>query len=78
MLDCLGIFQAENDEERKMFQFVSGPTFYNVKIRGFDYVEDSTPYSSLFRPVTPIPFTGRYVYLYLCMIDAYVYIFYIF
>jgi hypothetical protein len=37
----------------------SGPTFTNVKIRGFDYVEDSTPYSSLFRPVTPVPFTSH-------------------
>lgn len=57
MLDCLGIIKPTIEEEY-LFQFVSGPSYTNVQIKGFDYVEDATPFSSLFRPVTPIPFTA--------------------
>jgi hypothetical protein len=54
MLDCIDVFSPEASD----FQFVSGPTVVNNKIKGFDYTEDAAMYSSLFRPITPLPLTG--------------------
>jgi hypothetical protein len=36
---------------------LTAPNYVTDKIRGYDYTEDATPYSSLFRPKTPVPFT---------------------
>ena len=57
MLDCLDQPAVQHLYDQGMFLYVTGGQYTNPKLRGSDYTEDSTPYSSTFRPVTPINYT---------------------
>ena len=63
--DCLDTPLTKKYYDQGLYNFVSSSQYYNAKCRGPDYTEDSTPYSSLFRPATPTVFTVKLVCLYL-------------
>jgi hypothetical protein len=74
MLDCENIPGQENNTDLKgLLRFVTGPNYVNDKVKGFDFVEDDTAFSSMFRPVTPVPFTGQDKLL-LGIITVYIYV----
>ena len=53
MLDCLDEQSVTSLYQEGLFDYVSTGQYVNIKLRGSEYTEDSTPYSSMFRPVTP-------------------------
>ena len=55
LLDCL---DSPYVPDLSLFQYVTGANFVNPKITGFQYTEDATVYSSMFRPVTSPTFNG--------------------
>ena len=66
MLDCVGLPNFQTPDWTSLFQYVTSGMFTHVKLRGTDYTEDATPYSSLFRPknslnVTVINLVSSYI-----------------
>ena len=62
--DCLDNVQLRPLYAAGLYQFVSSGQFYNAKMRGPDYTEASTPYSSVFRPYVPSYYTvNRFITL---------------
>ena len=59
VLDCLDQPAVKTYYDQGLYQFVSSGQFINDKLNGADYTEDSTVYSSSFRPVTPPNLTVR-------------------
>ena len=55
LLDCL---DSPYVPDLSLFEYVTGASFVNPKITGFQYTEDATVYSSMFRPVTSVTFNG--------------------
>ena len=56
-MDCLDYAQNADLYAAGMYDFVSAAQTYNAKVGGPSYTEDATPYSSLFRPQTPVNLT---------------------
>ena len=59
LLDCIDQPGIKKYYDEGLYQYVTAGQFSNEKLRGSDYTEDATPYSSTFRPKTPINYTVR-------------------
>jgi len=59
LLDCVDHPGVTSLYDEGLFQYVSAGQFVSEKLRGSEYTEDATPYSSLFRPKTPANYTVR-------------------
>ena len=57
LLDCVDQPGIQDYYQQGLYQYVSAGQYANEKLRGPDYTEDSTPYSSSFRPPTTANFT---------------------
>ena len=57
LLDCIDQPGVKTLYDEGLFQYVSAGQYINEKLRGSDYTEDATPYSSVFRPTTQKNFT---------------------
>jgi len=55
LLDCL---DSPNVPDLRLFDFVTGGNYVSEKIKGFQYTEDGSLYSSMFRPSTPSNYNG--------------------
>ena len=56
-MDCLDYPLNADLYKQGLYDFVSAGQVYNAKVGGPGYTEDGTPYSSAFRPQTPINLT---------------------
>jgi len=64
LLDCVDYPGVKSLYDEGLFQYVSAGQFVSEKLLGSEYTEDATPYSSLFRPDTPVNYTVSFSYYY--------------